>query len=86
MPGSGGTKDGAQFKADVELYIQGPFPRCPVGAAAGNEDGVLMSTASPFVGTTAPDAGWAFNTDTGAFIVNFDGPTTVDPSRTYDQL
>ena len=86
LPGSSGTKDGAQFKLDIELYIQGPFPRCPVGAAVGLEADVLMTTAFPFVGTTAPDEGWAFNTDTGAFIVNFDGPTTVDPSKTYDQL
>jgi prepilin-type N-terminal cleavage/methylation domain-containing protein len=86
LPGSGGTKNGAQFKADVELYIQGPFPKCPVGAKAGEEADVLMSTTDPFVGTTLPDAGWAFNTNTGAFIVNFDGPTTVDPSKTYDEL
>ncbi len=86
LPGSGGTKNSAQFKSDVELYIQGPFPKCPVGAKAGEEADVLMSIADPFIGTTLPDEGWAFNTNTGAFIVNFDGPTTVDPSKTYDQL
>jgi len=86
LPGSGGTQDGAQFKADVELYIQGRFPKCPVGAGAGKEADVLMTAADPFKGTSALDEGWAFNTDTGAFIVNFDGPTTIDPSKTYDEL
>ncbi len=86
LPGSGGTQNGAQFKADIELYIQGPFPKCPIGAAAGQEADVLMTAVSPFVGTTLADEGWAFNTDTGAFIVNFDGPTTVDPSKAYDEL
>ena len=86
LPGSGGTQDSAQFKADIKLYIQGAFPRCPVGAAAGQESDVRMTTAAPFVGTKVPDEGWAFNTNTGELIVNFDAPTTIDPDKTYDEL
>ena len=86
LPGSSGTQDGPQFKADIELFIQGQFPKCHIGADAGKEADVLMTAVTPLVGTPSPDEGWAFNTDTGAFIVNFDGPTTIDPSKNYDEL
>ena len=75
LPGSSGTKDAAQFKLDVEKYLQGSFPKCPVSAAPGREADVLMSTADPFVGTAAADEGWAFHTERGEFIVNHDDST-----------
>ena len=86
LPGSSGTQDAAQFITDVEAYLRQPFPKCPVGAAAGQEAGVLMSTADPFVGTAAADEGWAFNSNTGEFIVNSDTPTSLDPNLNYDDL
>ncbi len=86
LPGSGGAKDSTAFKNDVEGYLRQAFPSCYIGAASGKEADVLMSTSDPFTGTTTADEGWAFNTNTGEFIVNSDSATSVDPSKTYDDL
>ena len=65
--------------------LRGLFPICPVGPAQNNT--VRMLTDSEFlVGETDPVNGWAYKKLTGELIVNFTGPSKLDPNIHYDQF
>lgn len=86
LPGDGGTE--ADLKTDLEDYLRGTFPTCPVGPATGQNTSVAITTDpdDPMEGDAAPTKGWLYNNKTGDFIVNFSGPTKVDPDLNYDDL
>lgn len=71
--------------ADLVDYLRSDFPACPVGPAK-NIDIAYTSAGTPLVGEAAPSAGWAYDSDSGEFICNFTGPTSVDPNVQYDEL
>lgn len=84
LPRSDSAKN---FRRDLELYLRGSFPRCPVGptaSSAGKSVDVKFDTVT--AGEAAPAAGWLFNTDTGELIVNFNGVTVSDSTLQYDEL
>ena len=91
LPGAPGTDSSGNpttgdLAADLNSYIRGPFPRCPVGNAT-DPQGIKYSTGSTAIqGEAAPAKGWHYNSTTGEFIINYNGPTTTDPSVTYDKL
>lgn len=61
-----GTDD-PSFKAAVQPYLKGPFPKC----AAGNKNAsvrVVTDNANPLA--PSGSEGWAFNAQTGEFIIN----------------
>ena len=83
---STGNPTSGDLAADLSSYIRGPFPRCPVGGAA-NPQGIKYYTGTAaLIGDSNPTEGWAYNSDTGEFIINYNGPTNTDPSVTYDKL
>lgn len=68
---------------DLQEYIRGPFPVCPVGPALNAT--VKYSTGIPS-GELAPTNGWSYSKTTGDFIINFSGASKTDPAITYDQF
>ena len=66
--------DEADLKADLRLYLRGPFPKCPVGD--GVADGVkVVSAGTSLFGTgedgTAAKNMWAYDKTTGEIIINY---------------
>jgi len=81
LPGEGGEAD---FKTDMEEYLRGPFPTCPIGA---NDDEIRIETdQNDLAGEEVPTKAWAYNSTTGEFIVNSQDNTKIDPSISYDAL
>lgn len=59
--------DEATFKAALKPYLRGPFPVC----SAGNKNAVVRVVTSGTASLTASGTqGWAYNTQTGEFIIN----------------
>jgi general secretion pathway protein G len=81
LPGEGGEAD---FKTDMEEYLRGPFPTCPIGA---EDNEIRVETDNlDLAGEETPSKGWAYNNTTGEFIINSSAPTKVDPAINYDAL
>lgn len=77
----------ANFRADLERYLRGRFPRCPVGpTAASPTESVDVRFDTVSVGENNPTEGWLFNTATGELVVNYNGVTVSDPTIQYDEL
>lgn len=72
----------ANFHADVELYLRGPFPTAPVGTT--QDDQVEFVAGTPT--STANAFGWVYSTTTGEIVINEGGATVIDPSMNYDEL
>ena len=88
--GHGGVLPGADtdpltFKTDLDPYMRGRFPKCPVGPAP-NRKVRMVNGGGPISGEASPGRGWRYNYETGQFIVNWNEPTKCDPTVTYDQL
>ena len=62
-PGS----DEATLKAALKDYLKGPFPACTAGNKNANVRVVTSGTAALAASGTE---GWAYNTQTGEFIIN----------------
>ncbi len=80
------TTDATQagFLADLDPYLRGTFPRCPVGAKNAN---IKISTdAAGPVADASPSEGWQYNNQTGDFIVNSTDTLASDNAITYNQL
>jgi len=82
LPGDSGTE--ADFKSDLQEYLRGSFPICPV---AKKDSSVRIQNDQLDVdGEAVPSASWAYNIQTGEFIINSNSPTKSDSSVNYDQL
>lgn len=77
---------GSDFRTELEVYIRGNFPECPVGPTAAQNNTVLPVTGATTTGDASPTAGWKFNTDDGTFICNNSNATSSDGTVTYDSL
>lgn len=64
LPGELGTE--ADFKADIEAMLNGPFPRAEIGNPGNNVR--IVSATGPL--TAQGSESWAFNSSTGEFICN----------------
>ena len=57
------------IKTQLQPYLQGAFPRAEVGAPTNHNDEVrVVNDASPLAASGTQ--GWAYNRQTGQFIVN----------------
>ena len=86
----GGVLPGADsspltFKTDLNPYLRGKFPKCPVGPASNRKVRVVNGRGS-ISGEANPGRGWWYNSQTGQFIVNWNHPTECDSTVTYDQF
>ena len=88
LPGQDAT-DGTpgNFLTDIEPYIRGSFPKCPVGDAT-NPAGVKITKGetTDISGEASPTDGWHYNPDTGEFIVNFNGASQTEAGVNYDDF
>ena len=69
------------FLANLDPFLRGSFPKCPVGANKNAE--VDVTAADPIV-TTGAAKGWVYSTATGDFIVNSGAASASDAAVTYD--
>ena len=67
---AGGTQ--AELKTDLEAYLRGGFPTCPV---AGNNDRRRHLPTSAGATTDAGAESWQYNSADGTFICNSHDPT-----------
>lgn len=59
----------ADIKIQLQTYLQGAFPRAEVGPPSNhNEDVRVVNDGSPL--SASGTQGWAYNRQTGQFIVN----------------
>lgn len=59
--------DEASFKTALQQYLKGPFPAC----TAGNKNASVRVVTSGTAALTASGSeGWAYNNQTGEFIIN----------------
>jgi len=79
LPGADGTE--ATFKSDLEPFLRGDFPSCPVGA---KNDEVKMSNGASTAGEASPTKGWHYNYSTGEFIIN--STDTAGDGAAYDSF
>jgi general secretion pathway protein G len=79
------TAPGANFRAALVPFMRGPFPKCPVGPAAAQDNDIVPVSGVP-TGDAAPTSGWKYSTDTGEFICNFASPSATDASVNYSQF
>lgn len=87
LPGANG--DAAKFKSDLEPFLRGDFPICPVGPAQNKRVRMIGNTlliANVANARATPAKGWRYNYTTGEFAVNWTHPTATDPSINYDDL
>ena len=68
---------------DLQPYIRGDFPTCPVGT---QDALVTYTTGSNITADGSPTTSWKYATDTGEFIINDGSATASDPSINYDDL
>jgi general secretion pathway protein G len=71
---------GTTFRAALAPYLRGPFPKCPVGPTAAQNNKVIAGTT----GVAAPTDGWKYDSTTGAFICNNSNPSITDATVNYD--
>jgi general secretion pathway protein G len=80
---AGSLPGGATIKTDLEPYLRGTFPTCPVGAK--NSDVKVTTTAGAIVGGTGTEC-WHYNSADGQFICNVAGNLKSEPTVAYDDL
>jgi general secretion pathway protein G len=80
LPGADGNA--ATFKTDLQPFLRGTFPECPVGAK--DADVKMSSGSTAITGAASPAEGWHYNYTTGEFIVNF--TETAGDGTPYDEL
>lgn len=87
LPGQAGTEAG--LKTDLQPYLRGEFPTCPV---AGMTNKIKISATATGFGGEAGNSqteSWHYCTEDGQFIVNSSEPTNTEndaPTLTYDTL
>lgn len=59
--------DEATFKTELDAHLRGPFPQCHVG---NQNDSVRVVTADSLPLSASGTEGWAYNANTGEFIIN----------------
>lgn len=69
LPGQSATADG--FKDDLQPYLRGEFPVCVVGNK--NDDVRVTEPGDNSTLSAFGPQGWAYNHETGMFIINYDG-------------
>ncbi len=79
--------DEATFKTEMEAFLRGPFPRCPVGN--GIADGVdVVGVGTPLSGTggagTAAENMWKYDFTNGDIIISYDAVSANGVP--YDEL
>ena len=84
LPGDLGTE--ADLKTDLQPYLRGAFPKCPV--AGGNDLVQITTTVGAIVGdaSATPAKSWHYNSKDGQFICNTATPTKSDENVNYDEL
>ena len=82
LPGADGAA--ATFVSDVEDYLRGSFPKCPVGAKNATVD--VVTAGAPLSGDAAPTEGWRYDNQTGEFICNSSAASKSDASVNYDEF
>jgi general secretion pathway protein G len=80
LPGADGNQ--ATFKTNLESYLRGSFPECPVGAK--DADVKMSSGATAIAGVASPTEGWHYNYTTGEFIANYSA--NAGDGTPYDDL
>ena len=83
---SNGCEIPGDLIGDLEDYLRVAFPNCPVGNAVFPGMVKVSNTEAPLTGEANPAEGWHFNSQTGEFIVNYNGPSVTDPTVSYDQF
>jgi general secretion pathway protein G len=83
LDGSGAFTD-AKFKTDLQPYLRGTFPKCPVGPAQ-NATVKEVKQAGPLTGDATPTQGWAYSSVDGTFIMNYSA-ASADGVTTYDKF
>jgi general secretion pathway protein G len=83
LPGSDGAP--LTFKTDLDPYLRGSFPKCPVGPAR-NRKVKMVNGGGLISGEASPVRAWRYNYETGQFIINWNQPTISDPTVNYDQI
>lgn len=68
-PGDAGTE--VDFKSDLASFLQGPFPKNPLTAAAGDRSVSVQTTGVALAAGGAQD--WKYDNVTGEFIINTTG-------------
>lgn len=71
---------------DLQDYIRGAFPSCPVGDAATPAGVKYTASTAALTGVALPTEGWHYNKTTGEFIINFNGASKTDPNVKYDEF
>ena len=71
------------FRSDLEPYLRGEFPECPVGAK--NKSIFIVPSSTPLSGASNPILGWKYSNVTGEFIVNYNGLSS-DGVTNYDDF
>lgn len=76
----------ANFHADLEPFLRGDFPVCPVGPAAAQNNSVTFAAGASTAADASPTTGWKYNSALKEFICNVGTATASDATITYDQL
>ncbi|MEC9094181.1 MAG: hypothetical protein VX438_15840, partial [Planctomycetota bacterium] len=76
----------SDLAGDLDDYIRGEFPSCPVGSASLPTGIKYTNTDTEISGVASPNEGWHYNSVTGEFIVNFNGQSKTDSDVKYDEF
>jgi general secretion pathway protein G len=88
---NGGTLPGATdqseatFKTDIEPYLRGPFPECPVGDFS-DPSGIDMVAGSDITAGASATKGWRYSYESGEFIINSASTSVSDDSISYEDF
>jgi len=85
-PCTGDGTGAGNFHEVLKPYIRGTFPKCTVGAAAGQNNLISPSNATAPVGVATPTTGWIFSTADGSFICALNGSSATITGVNYDEL
>jgi prepilin-type N-terminal cleavage/methylation domain-containing protein len=80
LPGADADED--TFKSDLQTYLRGTFPKCPVGIGDATVDIDTSGNALSADGTTS----WMYSNVTGEFIVNSTASVPSMSGVSYDEL
>lgn len=84
LPGKDGSD--ATFISNLDPYLRGTsFPKCPVGPLKDATIKMVSGNAA-IAAEASPTKSWAYNYETGEFIVNCTDATKADATVTYDKL